>query len=94
MNIQYTKKLQDIAKSVPGGKTDNIKHTNEGRLCVNNLRLYLKIPIKKNQKKQMKSKASRKKKMQEQKSMKQKLEKQNETKKPKIRFFININKID
>lgn len=42
----------------------------------------------------MKSKASRKKKMQEQKSMKQKLEKQNETKKLKIRFFINTNKTD
>lgn len=92
VNIQYTKKLQDIAKSVPGGKTDNIKYTNEERLWVNNLRLYLKTPIKK--KKQMKSKASRKKKMQEQKSMKQKLEKQNETKKLKIRFFINTNKTD
>lgn len=47
VNIQYTKKLQDIAKSVPGGKTDNIKYTNEERLWVNNLRLYLKTPIKK-----------------------------------------------
>lgn len=50
VNVQYTKKLQDIAKSVPGGKTDNIKYTNEERLWVNNLRLYLKTPIKKKNK--------------------------------------------